>query len=80
MLISRHNARIIEVNETYTAIQKAGTTEETTALYDDLEQIGILQFVRSGRIAVTKSHVEKLNEYLAYREAQYKLLENKNGE
>ena len=80
MLISKHNARIIEVNETYTAIQKAGTTEETTALYGDLEQIGILQFVRSGRIAVTKSHVEKLNEYLAYREAQYKLLENKNGE
>lgn len=79
-LISKHNARIIEINDTYTVIQKAGTTEETTDLYYDLDKIGILQFVRSGRVAITKSHVEKLNEYLAYREEQYKLLKNKNGE
>ncbi|MCK9179374.1 MAG: acetolactate synthase small subunit [Bacteroides sp.] len=78
-LISKHNARIIEINDTYTVIQKAGTTEETANLYYDLDKIGILQFVRSGRIAITKSPVEKLNNYLAYRKEQYEDLKNKNG-
>ena len=35
-LISKHNARIIEINDTYTVIQKAGTTEVTANLYYDL--------------------------------------------
>ena len=55
------------------------TTEETANLYYDLDKIGILQFVRSGRIAITKSPVEKLNNYLAYRKEQYEDLKNKNG-
>jgi acetolactate synthase-1/3 small subunit len=52
-------------------IQKSGTTEETQELYDDLKEIGILQFVRSGRIAITKSCVEKLSEYLTEREQKH---------
>ncbi len=31
----------------------------------------MLQFVRSGRIAITKSCVERVNEYLAERKAKY---------
>jgi acetolactate synthase-1/3 small subunit len=70
-LVSRHHARIIEINDTYTVLQKAGTTEETQLLYDDLLSIGILQFVRSGRVAITKDSVERLSEYLAEREKRY---------
>lgn len=70
-LISEHNARILEVNASFTVIQKSGTTEETQKLYDELSQIRILQFVRSGRVAITKSCVEKLNEYLAEREEMF---------
>lgn len=70
-IISQYNARILEVNAAYTVLQKAGTTEETQALYDDLAQMKILQFVRSGRVAITKGCVEKLNEYLEEREANY---------
>ncbi|WP_321478496.1 acetolactate synthase small subunit [uncultured Bacteroides sp.] len=70
-IVSTHNARIIEVNSTFLVIQKSGTTEETQALYDELTKIGILQFVRSGRIAITKSCVEKLSGYLAEREAKH---------
>lgn len=70
-IISQHNARILEVNASYTVLQKSGPTEETQALYDDLAKIKILQFVRSGRVAITKSCVETLNEYLAEREAKY---------
>lgn len=70
-IVSKHNARIIEVNSTFLVIQKSGTTEETQSLYDDLIEIGILQFVRSGRIAITKSCVEKLSEYLTEREEKH---------
>ena len=35
-------------------IEKTGRREETEKLYDELEEYGILQFVRSGRISVTK--------------------------
>ena len=38
-LISKHNARIIEINDTYTVIQKAVTTEETANLYYDLDKL-----------------------------------------
>ncbi|KAA6349249.1 Acetolactate synthase small subunit [termite gut metagenome] len=78
-IISRHNARIIEINSTYTVIQKSGTTEETQSLYENLEQIKILQFVRSGRIAITKSPEEKLSDYLAEREEKYRREEVKEG-
>ncbi|KAA6338423.1 Acetolactate synthase small subunit [termite gut metagenome] len=70
-IISKYNARIIEINSTYTVIQKSGTTEETQSLYEDLKQIKILQFVRSGRIAITKSREEKVSDYLAQREDKY---------
>jgi acetolactate synthase-1/3 small subunit len=72
-LVSQHHARIIEINDTYTVLQKAGTTEETRKLYEDLLSIGVLQFVRSGRVAITKDSVERLSEYLAEREKKYQL-------
>ena len=43
-----------------------------TAFYDELQKLGcVLQFVRSGRLALTKSCVERVNEFLADREARY---------
>ena len=71
-LIRRYNARVVEVNPTYSALEKDGTTEDITSLYDELQQLGcVLQFVRSGRVALTKSCVERVNEFLADREARY---------
>ena len=35
-------------------IEKTGWRRETEALYNSLEPYGLLQFVRSGRISVTK--------------------------
>lgn len=62
----------MEVNPTYSALEKDGTTEDITSLYDELQQLGcVLQFVRSGRVALTKSCVERVNEFLADREARY---------
>lgn len=70
-LINKYTARILEINETFTVIQKTGTPEETQQLYDELSPIRILQFVRSGRVAITKSYTEKLSEFLTEREKKY---------
>lgn len=67
-IIRKHGARIVEVNPTYTIVEKKGDTEEILKLYRSLNRLDVvLQFVRSGRIAVTKSLVETLDKYLEER-------------
>lgn len=65
-LIRKHNAKILDINENSVVIQKTGHYAETQALFNELkETIGVLQFIRSGRVAITKSKVEKLSDMLA---------------
>ena len=69
VIIQDLGARIVEVNPTYAIVEKKGRTEEILQLYERLNAVGaVLQFVRSGHIAVTKSTVEQLDQYLARRE------------
>jgi acetolactate synthase-1/3 small subunit len=64
-LIRKHDARVLEINETCVVLEKNGHYEETQALFRELsERIGVLQFIRSGRIAITKSKVERLSDML----------------
>lgn len=68
-VIRIHDAKIVEVNPTYCIVEKTGLTEEILSLFDSLTELDcILQFVRSGRIAVTKSPIENLNAYMKLRE------------
>ena len=62
--IRSHHARILEVRPEYTVIELTGHKEETQALFDVLNNYGLLQFTRSGRIAVTKSSKELFTSYL----------------
>lgn len=62
-LIRKHNARILSIEPKYTVIEKTGQEAETEALFNDLKSHGIYEFVRSGRIAISKP-MEQLNEYL----------------
>jgi acetolactate synthase-1/3 small subunit len=65
-LIRKYSARVLEINEDCTVLEKSGHYEETQALFRELsERIGVLQFIRSGRIAITKSKVERLSDMLA---------------
>lgn len=68
-LIRKYNARILEMNETCVVLEKSGHYDETQGLFKELsESIGVLQFIRSGRIAITKSKVERLSDMLSSME------------
>ena len=55
-IVRKNGAKILIIEEDHTIIQKTGTKLETQKLYNELEKFGsILEFVRSGRVAVSKS-------------------------
>lgn len=62
-IIKNSNAQIVTVSPEFFVIEKSGRREEIDALYDDLSVFGIMQFVRSGRISVTKEEM-KISELL----------------
>ena len=71
-IIRRYGAKLIEVNSTFSVIEKTGRTEDITALNRELSaQGGMLQFVSSGRVAITRARIEHVNEYLDKMEARY---------
>ncbi len=74
-LVRKHNARILEITNEYTVIEKTGHKEETQAFFEELNEFKVIQFVRSGRIAITRSPIERLSEFLAERD---KVLSMKN--
>ncbi len=70
-IVRRYGARIVEVNPTYTTVEKTGVTDDVLAHFNRLNDLGcVLQFVRSGRIAITKSCIERLDQYIAQREEE----------
>jgi acetolactate synthase-1/3 small subunit len=64
MLVRKHNARILEITPDYTAIEKTGHKEETQALFEAMKKFKVMQFTRSGRVAITRARRERLSEYL----------------
>lgn len=72
-LIRKYNAHILDINENAVVIQKTGHYAETQSLFEELKKtIGVLQFIRSGRVAITKSKIEKLGDMLAKLEEKEK--------
>ena len=64
-LIRKYHIRILEMNNDFVVLQKAGHYEETQQMFEELkETVGVLQFIRSGRVAITKSKVERLSDML----------------
>jgi acetolactate synthase-1/3 small subunit len=77
-LIRKYNARVLEINSDCIVLEKSGRYEETQALFEELSHsIGVLQFIRSGRVAITKSKVERLSDMLA--EMEKKINRNNNS-
>ena len=65
-LIRKYHIQILEINDNCVIVQKTGHHAETQALFKELsESVGVLQFIRSGRIAVNKSKIERLSDMLS---------------
>ena len=63
-IIKESNAKIVTVNKEFFVLEKSGRKNEVDLLYKELSVFGIMQFVRSGRIAVTKDEM-KITQMLA---------------
>ena len=47
---------------------KTGKTDDVLNHFNELNKLGcVLQFVRTGRIAITRSCIERLDQYLTMR-------------
>ncbi len=66
-IIKDSNARIVTVNKEFFVLEKSGRRFEIESLRRDLNVFGIMQFVRSGRIAVTKEEMKVTEMLLAFK-------------
>jgi acetolactate synthase-1/3 small subunit len=62
-IIKESNAHIVTVNKEFFVLEKSGRRAELETLHKALSVFGIMQFVRSARIAVTKDEL-KITEML----------------
>lgn len=77
-LLREHGAKAVVIRKDYTVFEVAGHREETDNLIKVLEPYGLIEFVRSGRVAIIKSSDgfhEKLKEF-EYRRPGEDAIEN----
>ena len=71
-IIRTVGGNVMEVNPTYVAVMLGGMTEEITDLYFALDKFNcVLQYTRSGRVAVTRSTVEQVTDFLEKQEKKH---------
>lgn len=77
-LLREYGARAVVIRTDYTVFETTGQREETDKLIKVLEPYGLIEFVRSARIAIikeSKGFHEKLKDF-EYREPSEELVEN----
>ena len=77
-LLSQHGAKAVVIRKDYTVFEVAGHREETDNLIKVLEPYGLIEFVRSARIAIIKNSEgfhKKLKEF-EYQEPGEEVVEN----
>ncbi|QLE03148.1 acetolactate synthase small subunit [Galbibacter sp. BG1] len=60
-IIKDNHSEIVTVSPEFFVISKSGRREEIEEMYEQLKPYGIMQFVRSGRISVSKSEMQISN-------------------
>jgi len=77
-LLREHGAKAVVIRKDYTVFEVAGHREETDKLIKVLEPYGLIEFVRSARVAIIKASDgfhEKLKDF-EYREPGEEAIEN----
>ncbi len=69
-VIRENNARILDMQQDFFVIEKTGTSIETQDLLEKLKPLGILEFIRSGRVIITKP-MKTLDEYMSEKEQHF---------
>ena len=54
-VINGSKSKVININKEFFVLEKSGSKEEVEELYHIIDKHGIMHFVRSGRIAITKT-------------------------
>jgi acetolactate synthase-1/3 small subunit len=62
-ILRMHHARILSLSPEFTTIEKTGRPEEINVLFSDLKPFGVLEFAKSGRVAISKP-MKTLEDYL----------------
>ncbi|WP_086476528.1 MULTISPECIES: acetolactate synthase small subunit [Arenibacter] len=57
-IIKESNSQIVTVSRDFFVLAKSGRRNEIEEMYQQLKPYGIMQFVRSGRIAVSKAEMQ----------------------
>lgn len=71
--IRKADARMMEVNPTFCTAMLSGKTDDITGLYYALEKFNcVVQYTRSGRIAITRNPVEEVSDFLELQELRRK--------
>jgi acetolactate synthase-1/3 small subunit len=72
-IIHKYHARILSYTPEYVVIEKTGHQEATQELFEKFEPYGMLEFARSGRVAITKqmknitSHIKELEKNFTHK-------------
>ena len=61
--INEHHAHILSVSSEFIVVEKTGEELEISRLFNELEKFGMLEFARSGKVAITKP-MKTLSTYL----------------
>ena len=69
-IIRDHHARILSLEQDYVVIEKTGHKEDTKELFDALRPFNVLEFVRSGRVAMMKE-IDNFSDTLHELEKSY---------
>ena len=77
--IRHSNARIIEVNSNYTVVEMTGSTDMVVGLYNEFVAMQcMLQFVKSGRVAVPRALHDNQADLLFNSDYKRKSIKNNN--
>ncbi|MBX2934234.1 MAG: acetolactate synthase small subunit [Ferruginibacter sp.] len=77
-LLREHGARVVAIRKDYTVFETTGQREETDGLLKVLEPYGLIEFVRSARVAIIKGSNDfhdRLKEF-EYHEPGEDVIEN----